>query len=95
MPFSNISNDAKDEYFAEGMTEELISSLSRIEGLNVIARTSIMKYKSTDTDISMIGKELMVGSILEGSVRKFENKARSNCTADRGFHPGTSLVYGL
>lgn len=76
LPLSNISNDAKDEYFADGMTEELISSLSKIGGLNVIARTSIMKYKETDKDISKIGKELMVGSILEGSVRKFENKAR-------------------
>ena len=76
LPLSNISNDAKDEYFADGMTEELISGLSKIGGLNVIARTSIMKYKSTDKDISRIGQELMVGSILEGSVRKFENKAR-------------------
>jgi adenylate cyclase len=76
LPLSNISNDAKDEYFADGMTEELISSLSKIEGLNVIARTSVMKYKETDKDIYKIGNELMVGSILEGSVRKFENKAR-------------------
>ncbi|MGZ8557855.1 MAG: adenylate/guanylate cyclase domain-containing protein [Chitinophagaceae bacterium] len=76
LPLSNISNDAKDEYFADGMTEELISSLSKIGGLNVIARTSIMKYKTSDKDISKIGQELMVGSILEGSVRKFENKAR-------------------
>jgi adenylate cyclase len=76
LPFSNISNDDKDEYFADGLTEELISSLSKIAGLNVIARTSIMKYKATDKDISRIGKELVVGSILEGSVRKFENKAR-------------------
>ncbi len=76
LPLSNISNDNKDEYFADGLTEELISSLSKIEGLNVIARTSIMKYKSSDKDISRIGEELMVGSILEGSVRKFENKAR-------------------
>ena len=76
LPLTNISNDNNDEYFADGMTEELISSLSKISGLNVIARTSIMKYKTTDKDISKIGNELMVGSILEGSVRKFENKAR-------------------
>ncbi len=76
LPLSNISNDANDEYFADGMTEELISGLSKIAGINVIARTSIMKYKDTDKDISKIGQELMVGSILEGSVRKFENKAR-------------------
>ena len=76
LPLANISNDTKDEYFADGLTEELISSLSKIGGLNVIARTSIMKYKTSDKDISKIGEELMVGSILEGSVRKFENKAR-------------------
>ncbi len=75
LPLSNISN-AQDEYFADGMTEELISSLSKITGLNVIARTSIMKYKVTNKDISQIGHELMVGTILEGSVRKIENKAR-------------------
>src|SRR6266542_608133 len=76
LPLANISNDAKDEYFADGMTEELISGLSKISGLNVIARTSVMKYKVTDKDISQIGQELMVGTILEGSVRKMENKAR-------------------
>jgi TolB-like protein/Flp pilus assembly protein TadD len=76
LPLANISRDSGDDYFSEGMTEELISSLSKISGLNVIARTSIMKYKNTNKDISQIGKELMVGSILEGSVRKMENKAR-------------------
>ena len=76
LPLKNISNNAQDEYFADGMTEELISSLSKIGGLNVIARTSTMKYKATTKDILQIGKELMVGTILEGSVRKFENKAR-------------------
>ncbi|HEX6181662.1 MAG TPA: adenylate/guanylate cyclase domain-containing protein, partial [Chitinophagaceae bacterium] len=76
LPLKNISNNTQDEYFADGMTEELISSLSKIGGLNVIARTSTMKYKATNKDISQIGRELMVGTILEGSVRKFENKAR-------------------
>lgn len=76
LPLSNISNNPADEYFADGMTEELISNLAKISGLNVIARTSIMKYKVTGKDISQIGRELMVGTILEGSVRKVENKAR-------------------
>ena len=76
LPLANISRDSGDEYFADGMTEELISSLSKISGLNVIARTSVMKYKTTNKDISQIGKELMVGTVLEGSVRKMENKAR-------------------
>lgn len=78
LPLANISNDPKDDYFADGMTEELISSLSKISGLNVIARTSVMKYKTGDKDISQIGKELMVGSILEGSVRKVNDRARIN-----------------
>jgi adenylate cyclase len=76
LPLTNISNEPKDEYFADGMTEELISSLSKIRTLNVIARTSVMKYKGTEEDISQIGKALMVGTILEGSVRKFGNKVR-------------------
>lgn len=76
LPFKNISNNPQDEYFADGMTEELISSISKIGGLNVIARTSTMKYKQTSKDISQIGKELMVGTVLEGSVRKIDNKAR-------------------
>ena len=76
LPLANFSNDPQEEYFADGMTEELISSLSKISGLNVIARTSIMKYKASNKDISQIARELMVGAILEGSVRKVENKAR-------------------
>jgi adenylate cyclase len=76
LPFKNISTNPDDDYFADGMTEELISTLAKIGGLNVIARTSVMKYKITDKDISEIGNELMVGTILEGSVRKTDNKAR-------------------
>ncbi|MEN7551470.1 tetratricopeptide repeat protein [Rapidithrix thailandica] len=76
LPLTNISYDSQNEYFADGMTEELISSLSKIGELRVIARSSVMKYKGGQKDIAQIGKELMVGTILEGSVRKFENKAR-------------------
>ena len=70
LPFKNISAKADDEYFADGMTEELISTLAKIGGLSVIARTSVMKYKVTNKDVLQIGDELMVGTILEGSVRK-------------------------
>lgn len=80
LPFKNISTNPNDEYFADGMTEELISTLAKIGGLNVIARTSVMKYKITNKDISQIGDELMVGTILEGSVRKTENQARITVT---------------
>ncbi len=80
LPFKNISTSADDEYFADGMTEELISTLAKIGGLNVIARTSVMKYKITNKDIFQIGNELMVGTILEGSVRKTADKARITVT---------------
>jgi TolB-like protein/Tfp pilus assembly protein PilF len=76
LPLANISPDTKDEYFAEGMTEELISTLSKIGGLRVIARTSIMQYKGGNKEIAEIGRELKVGTILEGSVRKTANKLR-------------------
>lgn len=76
LPLTNISANDEDAYFADGMTEELISSLSKINGLRVIARSSVMKYKNVNKDIREIGKELMVGSVLEGSVRKVDEKAR-------------------
>lgn len=76
LPFANISADVADEYFSDGMTEELISQLSKIGKLSVIARTSIMKYKGTDQDIAEIGRALQVGTILEGSVRKAGDQVR-------------------
>ena len=76
LPFANISPDQVDEYFADGMTEELISSVSRIRGIRVIARTSVMRYKGTNKPIAQIGRELNVGSVLEGSIRKVGNKIR-------------------
>ncbi len=76
LPLKNISNDPQDDYFSDGLTEELISSIGKIGGLSVIARTSIMKYKETTKDVGQIGDELRVGTVLEGSVRKLNNKAR-------------------
>jgi adenylate cyclase len=76
LPFVNISPDPNDEFFADGLTEELISKLSEIKGLKVIARTSVMNYKKKEKKVSQIGKELEVGSIIEGSVRKAGNKIR-------------------
>jgi adenylate cyclase len=76
LPLENISADPNDEYFADGMTEELISTLSRITGLRVIARTSAMHYKGSGKRISEIGAELRVGSLLEGSVRKAGDRMR-------------------
>ena len=76
LPFQNIGGDAADEYFADGMTEQIISSLSNLSGLNVIARSSVMKYKEAARDVQEIGNELNVGTILEGSIRKSLNKTR-------------------
>ncbi|HJR79091.1 MAG TPA: tetratricopeptide repeat protein [Anaerolineales bacterium] len=76
LPFTNISMNPADEYLADGMTEEMISSVSRMKGLRVIARTSVMRYKGTQKPIAEIGRELNVGSVLEGSVRKAGDKIR-------------------
>ena len=76
LPFTNISADPSDEFFAEGMTEELITAISQVHNLRVIARTSTTRYKGTSKSVSEIGQELGVGSILEGSVRKAGNKVR-------------------
>ncbi|MDA4126470.1 MAG: tetratricopeptide repeat protein [Thaumarchaeota archaeon] len=76
LPLTNISADISDEYFADGMTDELISSVSRTHGLRVIARTSVMRYKGAKKPIAEIGRELNVGSVLEGTVRKAGDKVR-------------------
>ncbi len=76
LPMSNISPDKADEYFADGMTEELISTVSKIASFRVIARTSVIRYKNTTRTIAEIGRELGVGTLVEGSVRKAGNKLR-------------------
>lgn len=76
LPFTNMSTDPADLYFADGLTEELITVLSQLGGLRVIARTSVMPYKSTSKGVSEIGAELRVSSVLEGSVRKAGNRLR-------------------
>ena len=76
LPFTNISADAKDEWFADGLTEEMITLLSKIPDLGVIARTSIMGYKGSQKGIAEIGRELGAGTILEGSVRRADDQVR-------------------
>ena len=76
LPLINISPDPDDAYFTDGMTEELIYTLSKIPGLKVIAQTSVMTYKGTDIPVRQIGQELGVGSVLEGSVRKSGDRVR-------------------
>jgi adenylate cyclase len=76
LPFANISANSHDEYFSEGMTEEIISSLSKLSQLDVIARTSAFKFKDKDIDTVEIGRQLKIGTILTGSVRQSQTKAR-------------------
>ena len=76
LPFANISPDPSDEYFADGLTEELISNLSLVPGLKVIARTSTIGYRKTEKKVATIGKELGVGTVVEGSVRRAASRIR-------------------
>ena len=76
LPFTSFSSNPDDAYFADGMTEEIISTASGIGGLGVISRTSVMRYKGTSKSIEEIGRELKVGSVLEGSFRKAGDKIR-------------------
>jgi adenylate cyclase len=76
LPFVNLSPDPNEEYFADGMTEELIDKLSQVKEFQVIARTSAMSYKKKDRKAGEIGREFRVGAMIEGSVRKAGNKIR-------------------
>jgi adenylate cyclase len=76
LPFTNISPDPNDEYFADGLTEEMITVLSQLRELRVIARTSVSLYKSTPKTVSQIGAELGVDAVMEGSVRKAGDQLR-------------------
>jgi TolB-like protein len=76
LPFQNMSGDPEQEYFADGMVEEIITALSRIRWLFVIARNSTFKYKGRAVDVKQIGRELGVRYVLEGSVRKGGSRVR-------------------
>ncbi len=78
LPFVNMSGDKEQEYFSDGMTEDLITDLSKISGLTVISRTSTSGYKGRKVDIREIGKALGVRYVLEGSVRKAGERVRIN-----------------
>ncbi len=89
LPFADLSPDKDQEYFCDGMTEEIIDALSKIGGLRVVARTSSFAFKGKQQDIREIGKKLNVAAVLEGSVRKDGNRlrvtAQLNSVAD-GYH---------
>ena len=76
LPFANMSGDPEQEYFADGMVEEIITALSRIRWLFVIARNSSFTYKGQAIDVKQVGRELGVRYVLEGSVRKAGNRVR-------------------
>jgi TolB-like protein/class 3 adenylate cyclase/Tfp pilus assembly protein PilF len=89
LPFANLSNDAEQEYFADGITDDLTTDLSRISGSFVIARTTAFTYKGKPINVKQIGRELGVRYILEGSVRRSGDQVRVNAQlidAETGAH---------
>ena len=89
LPFINMSGDKEQEYFSDGLTEELLNALSEIRELQVAARTSAFSFKGTNTDIGTIARKLNVGAVLEGSVRRSANTVRVSTqliNAVTGFH---------
>lgn len=76
LPFVNMSADPENEHFSDGITEELINALTKVEGLQVTARTSSFAFKGRSEDVRKIGKELGVSAVLEGSVRRAGNRVR-------------------
>jgi adenylate cyclase len=89
LPFDNMSGDAEQEYFSDGMSEDLITDLSKISGLFVIARNSSFAYKGKPTKVQQISRELGVRFVLEGSIRKAGNRIRITAQlidADSGGH---------
>jgi serine/threonine protein kinase/Tfp pilus assembly protein PilF len=79
LPFANMSADPENEYFADGMAEEIINALSKIQSLRVASRTSSFAFKGKNEDIGEIGRKLKVSTVLEGGVRKMGNKLRITC----------------
>ena len=89
LPFDDLSPQRDQDHFCDGMTDDIIAKLSKLEGLKVISRTSVMRYKNTDKDIKVIGQELGVATIVEGSVRRENNNIRVNAqliNVEDGFH---------
>lgn len=89
LPFRNLSSDVENEYFSDGVTEEIINALTRVEGLRVIARSSSFTFKGQSADPKEVGSRLSVAYILEGSVRKYGNKVRVTAqliNSGDGFH---------
>jgi len=89
LPFVNMSADPENEFFSDGMTEELINALTRVDGLRVASRTSAFVFKGRDADVREIGRRLNVTTVLEGSVRRAGNRLRVTAqliNATDGYH---------
>ncbi|ADR21296.1 transcriptional regulator, AraC family [Marivirga tractuosa DSM 4126] len=89
LPFVNMSADPENEYFSDGITEEIINALTNVKGLKVIARTSSFAFKNKNIDVRTIGDQLGVSTVLEGSVRKAKNRVRITAqliSTDDGTH---------
>ncbi|MCR9081450.1 MAG: tetratricopeptide repeat protein [Cyclobacteriaceae bacterium] len=89
LPFDNLSSDPENEYFSDGMAEEIINALSKIQSLKVIARTSSFAFKGQKIDVRIIGNKLGVSSVIEGSIRKAGSRVRiavQLIRTDNGFH---------
>ncbi len=76
LPFKNLTEDKSNEYFSDGITDDIITQLSKIGDLKVISRTSAMRYKNSDKSVRDIAGELGVATILEGTVRRASNQVR-------------------
>jgi serine/threonine protein kinase/tetratricopeptide (TPR) repeat protein len=89
LPFQNLSPDPDNDYFSDGLSEDLINALSHLPGLKVASRTSAFRFRGSDLDIRQIGQQLGVGTILEGSVRRAGSKLRVTTqlvSAGNGYH---------
>ena len=89
LPFANMSADPEQEYFCEGLAEEVIDALARLDGLRVVARTSAFQFRGKGHDLRQIGEKLKVKTVLEGSVRKAGTRLRINAqliNAEDGYH---------
>src|SRR5438552_11717324 len=89
LPFANMSTDPENEYFCDGLAEELLNALAKIENLKVAARTSSFSFKAKNANVDEIGRALHVNSVLEGSVRKSGNRLRITVqliNATDGYH---------
>src|SRR5712691_5451413 len=76
LPFANLSADKENEYFSDGLAEEIVNALARLPGLRVASRTSAFAFRGKDQDVSQIGQALKVSNVLEGSVRRAGNRIR-------------------